>query len=79
MPARHRHLRLVPSVDPAAVQESAECGRALRSLRQQAGLDIAELAVRAGTTEVAVVEFEAGRVVPAHPAFTTYLRALGHT
>jgi transcriptional regulator with XRE-family HTH domain len=68
----------VTSADLTAAEDADDCGRVLRELRTLKDVSAAELATRAGVTEVDVAEFEAGRVIPARPAFTTYLRVLGY-
>jgi transcriptional regulator with XRE-family HTH domain len=78
MRARHGYPRLVASDDVSPTEEAGNCGRAVRELRRLKNVSIAELATRAGVTEVDVAEFEAGNVVPARPTFTAYLRILGY-
>lgn len=63
---------------PFTPEEDAEdLGLVLRGAREAQGVSAAELAERTGVTASDVLEFEAGRVVPAKPPFATYMRALG--
>ncbi|MEJ2868410.1 helix-turn-helix transcriptional regulator [Actinomycetospora sp. OC33-EN08] len=63
---------------PFTPQEDAEdLGRLVRETRAMQDVSVAELARRAGTTPSDVLAFEAGGVVPARPAFATYMAALG--
>ncbi len=49
----------------------------LREAREAQGVSAAELARRTGATPSDVLDLEAGRVVPAAPRFTQFMRALG--
>ena len=68
--------RLVRSLGLDPADDAADCGRVLAGWRESTGLSPAELGERAGTTEQAVVDFEAGLIVPAHPELERYLLAL---
>lgn len=59
-------------------QEDAEdFGRLVQETRAMQDVSAAELARRTGVTPSDVLEFEAGRVIPAKPQFTAYMAALG--
>jgi len=61
-------------------QEDAEdLGRLVQETRAMQDVSAAELARRTGVTPSDVLEFEAGRVIPAKPRFATYMTALGFT
>lgn len=63
---------------PNGLQEDAEdMARLLREVREMKGVSVAELASRTGVRPSDVLEFEAGRIIPAEPPFRTYMRALG--
>ncbi|WP_028926807.1 helix-turn-helix domain-containing protein [Pseudonocardia acaciae] len=63
---------------PNGPQEDAEdMARLLREVRAMKGVSVAELADRSGVRPSDVLEFEAGRVIPAEPPFRAYMRALG--
>lgn len=66
------------SVDSTTAQHDAEdLGLVLREARETQQLSPADLAERVGLTANDVLEFEAGRVIPAKPLFAVYMRALG--
>lgn len=59
-------------------QEDAEdLGRLVQETRAMQDVSAAELARRTGVTPSDVLEFEAGRVIPAKPPFAAYMAALG--
>jgi ribosome-binding protein aMBF1 (putative translation factor) len=59
-------------------QEDAEdLALVLREAREAQGVSAAELARRTGMRTADVLEFEAGRVVPARERFAVYMGALG--
>ena len=78
MRARHGYPGLVASGDVTPAEDADDCGRVVRELRTLKQVSVAELAARAGVSEKEIAEFEAGRVIPARPAFITYLRVLGY-
>ena len=62
---------------PTAEQDAEDLALVLREARETQGVSAAELARRTGVSASDVIEFEAGRVVPARPQFAIYMRALG--
>jgi transcriptional regulator with XRE-family HTH domain len=78
MRARHGYPQRVACADVTAAEDADDCGRVLRELRAIKDVSAAELAARAGVSERDVAEFEAGRIIPARPAFGAYLRVLGY-
>ena len=60
-------------------EDAEDLGRLLREARTMQDVSAAELARRTGATPDDVLEFEAGRVVPAKPQFAVYMRALGYS
>jgi len=61
-------------------QEDAEdLGRLVQATRAMQDVSAEELARRAGVTPDDVLEFEAGRVIPAKPQFEAYMTAPGFT
>jgi len=61
-------------------QEDAEdLGRLVQGTRAMQDVSAEELARRTGVTPSDVLEFEAGRVIPAKPQFEAYMTALGFT
>jgi ribosome-binding protein aMBF1 (putative translation factor) len=65
------------SAEPTAEQDAEDLGLVLREARETQGVSAAELARRTGTSASDVLQFEAGRIVPARPQFAIYMRALG--
>jgi ribosome-binding protein aMBF1 (putative translation factor) len=65
------------SPEPTPEQDAEDLALVLREARESQGVSAAELARRTGMSTSDVLEFEAGRVVPAIPHFTVYMRALG--
>jgi ribosome-binding protein aMBF1 (putative translation factor) len=59
-------------------EDAEDLGRLLREAREMQSVSADELAARTGMPSVAVLDFEAGRVVPARPPFAEYMRALGY-
>jgi DNA-binding transcriptional regulator YiaG len=78
MKGRHGYPQCVASAEVTAAEDADDCGRVLRELRTIKHVSAAELAARAGVSERDVAEFEAGRIIPPRPAFSTYLRVLGY-
>ena len=61
-------------------QEDAEdLGRLVQATRAMQDVSAEELARRTGVTPGDVLDFEAGRVIPAKPPFEAYMTALGFT
>lgn len=58
-------------------QDAEDLGRLVREVRAMKDVSVAELARRSGVTPDDVLEFEAGRLVPAEPHFATHMQALG--
>lgn len=61
----------------AVEQDAEDLALVLREARETQGVPAAELARRTGVSTTDVLEFEAGRVIPARPQFAIYMRALG--
>jgi ribosome-binding protein aMBF1 (putative translation factor) len=65
---------------PFTPEEDAEdFGRLVREAREMQSVSADELAARTGVPARAVLDFEAGRVIPARPPFGEYMRALGYS
>lgn len=63
---------------PFTPREDAEdLGRLLQETRAMQDVSAAELARRTGVAPSEVLDFEAGRVIPAKAQFATYMSALG--
>ncbi|SFN46282.1 Helix-turn-helix domain-containing protein [Pseudonocardia ammonioxydans] len=60
-------------------EDAEDLGRLLREARAMQDVSVAELARRTDRTADDVLDFEAGRVVPARPQFAVYLEALGYS
>ncbi|WP_181779011.1 helix-turn-helix domain-containing protein [Pseudonocardia pini] len=58
-------------------EDAEDLGRLVQETRAMQDVSAAELARRAGVTPSEVLDFEAGRVIPAKPPFGVYMRALG--
>ncbi|MEJ2887728.1 helix-turn-helix domain-containing protein [Actinomycetospora aeridis] len=58
-------------------EDAEDLGRLVGETRAMQGVSAAELARRAGVTPDDVLDFEAGRVIPARPPFAAYMAALG--
>jgi ribosome-binding protein aMBF1 (putative translation factor) len=65
------------SAEPTAEQDAEDLALVLREARETQGVSAAELARRTGVSTSDVIEFEAGRIIPARPQFAIYMRALG--
>ncbi len=64
---------------PTPEQDAEDLGLVLREARETQGVSAAELARRIEVAASDILEFEAGRVIPAAPQFAVYMRALGFT
>jgi ribosome-binding protein aMBF1 (putative translation factor) len=64
---------------PTPAQDAEDLGLVLREARETQGVSAAELARRTDVAASDVLDFEAGRVIPATPQFSVYMRALGFT
>jgi ribosome-binding protein aMBF1 (putative translation factor) len=62
---------------PTPEQDAEDLGLVLREARETQGVSAAELARRTDVAASSVLDFEAGRVIPAKPQFAVYMRALG--
>jgi ribosome-binding protein aMBF1 (putative translation factor) len=62
---------------PTPAQDAEDLALVLREARETQGVTVNELARRTGVGAADVLAFEAGRVIPAQPAFEVYMRALG--
>jgi ribosome-binding protein aMBF1 (putative translation factor) len=69
--------RFAGAPGPTPEQDAEDFGLVLREARETQGVSASELAGRTGVAASDVLDFEAGRVIPAMPQFTTYMRALG--
>lgn len=67
----------ISGAGPTPEQDAEDFGILVREAREAQGVSAAELARRTGVMPSDVLNFEAGRVVPALPQFTAYMRALG--
>ena len=72
-------VRVESGGGPTPEQDAEDLGLVLREARETQGVSVAELAQRTGVAASEVLAFEAGRVIPAEPPFTSYMRALGFT
>lgn len=73
-------LRAVPARRQpvySPTEDAEDAGLAIREIRTAQQVSVAELARRAGVSERAVREFEAGRVIPPSPGLELFSRALG--
>lgn len=66
----------MPAPRPLNALESA--GATLRTAREQAGLSVAELARKAGTSRAAISQIEKGEREPSVATLTRLLGACGH-
>ena len=64
---------------PTPEEDADDLGRLLREARETQGVSAAELARRTDVAASDILEFEAGRIIPARPPFAVYMRALGFT
>ncbi|MBC8094025.1 MAG: helix-turn-helix transcriptional regulator [Pseudonocardia sp.] len=62
---------------PTPEQDAENLGLVLREPRETQRISAAELARRTDLAPNDVLDVEAGRVIPAGPAFALYMRALG--
>ena len=62
---------------PTPEQDAEDLGLVLREARETQGVSAAELARRTDVAVNDILDFEAGRVIPAKPPFAIYMRALG--
>lgn len=62
---------------PTPQDDADDLALVLREARETQGVSVAELARRAGVSPSDILEFEAGRVIPARPPFAIYMQALG--
>jgi len=65
------------STTPTPEQDAEDLGLVMREARETQGVSASELGQRVGTSADDVLEFDAGRVVPAKAQFAAYMRALG--
>jgi ribosome-binding protein aMBF1 (putative translation factor) len=65
------------SPGPTPAQDAEDLALVLREARETQGVSVDELAHRTGVSATDVRAFEAGRVIPAQPQFSIYMRALG--
>lgn len=71
--------RLTGATGPTPEEDADDLGRLLCEARESQGVSANELARRTDVTAGDILEFEAGRVIPARPPFAAYMRALGFT
>lgn len=69
--------RIAGAPGPTPEQDAEDFGLVLREVRETQGVSAAELARRTDVAASDVLDFEAGRVIPAKPPFAVYMRALG--
>jgi ribosome-binding protein aMBF1 (putative translation factor) len=62
---------------PTPEQDAEDLGLVLREARETQGVSAEELARRTDVAVNDILDFEAGRVIPAQPPFAVYMRALG--
>jgi ribosome-binding protein aMBF1 (putative translation factor) len=82
---QHEHITSYPellswfeaSPEPTPEHDAEDFGLLVHEAREMQGVSAAELARRTGVPPSDVLEFEAGRVVPAGDQFSLYMRALG--
>lgn len=58
--------------------DAEDCGRLIRSMREDLNWTRTRLARLAGTTHAEVARFELGHTVPAQPMLVRFLRAMGY-